>query len=243
MSANLPAVVASDRGPGLYIQPGVVIPADTVLAPHVTIYAAVEIGAGVSVGQGSILGRPHQRDPGSRSVPMPPTLTTRIGDGCMLGSGVVVGAGATLLAGSRMADNAAIGGGAVMEEGSMLGRGSGIGNYARIGQRTRIQNDVIIGPGSRVAADVFISPRVTLVGDPTMGRRAPVGEPSGVVLGRACRIGTAAIIVPPVEVGEEAVVAVAALVRRDVPPRTVVAGSPARVVREVREDELLEVWT
>ena len=47
---------------------------------------------------------------------------------------------------------------------------------------------------------------------------------------------------PPVEIGEEAVVGAAALVRADVPARTVVAGVPARVLREVRDDELLEAW-
>jgi acetyltransferase-like isoleucine patch superfamily enzyme len=64
----------------------------------------------------------------------------------------------------------------------------------------------------------------------------------GAVLRRACRIGGAAVLVPGVEVGEEAFVAAGAVVTRDVPPRGVVMGVPARVVREVPDADLLERW-
>jgi len=53
-------LVASDRAPGLFVAPGVVLPDDVRIAPHVTIYANVEIGRNVSIEQGSILGRPQQ---------------------------------------------------------------------------------------------------------------------------------------------------------------------------------------
>ena len=48
-----------------------------------------------------------------------------------------------------------------------------------------------------------------------------------------------AVLLPGVEVGEDAFVAAAAVVTRDVPPRTVVMGSPARVMREVPAADLL----
>ena len=47
------------------------------------------------------------------------------------------------------------------------------------------------------------------------------------------------MLVPGVEVGEEAFVAAGAVVTRDVPPRAVVMGVPARVVREVPASDLL----
>jgi acetyltransferase-like isoleucine patch superfamily enzyme len=62
------------------------------------------------------------------------------------------------------------------------------------------------------------------------------------VFRRACRIGGGVVIVPGVEIGEEAFVAAGALVTRDVPPRAVVMGTPARVVRQVPDDDLLEHW-
>jgi acetyltransferase-like isoleucine patch superfamily enzyme len=45
-----------------------------------------------------------------------------------------------------------------------------------------------------------------------------------------------------VESGTEAVVGAGAMVREDVPERTVVTGAPARHLRAVRDDELLESW-
>jgi acetyltransferase-like isoleucine patch superfamily enzyme len=60
---------------------------------------------------------------------------------------------------------------------------------------------------------------------------------------RACRVGGGVVLVPGVEVGEEAFVAAGSLVTRDVAPRSVVMGSPARVVRRVEEEDLIENWT
>jgi acetyltransferase-like isoleucine patch superfamily enzyme len=238
---SLPPVEPSDRAPGLHVERGVVLPDDIELAPHVTIYAGVELGAGVSIGQGAIVGRPHQRDARSHAPLPPAAAATLIGAGCMVGSGAVVDAGGTLAAGARLADSAILRWGAVVEEEAMVGWGVVVGRSARVGRRTRIQNSAIVGPWVAIGADVLIAPRVVLVSDDTMGRRDHVEAP-GIVLDRACRIGTGAIIVPPARIGEEAVVGAASLVKGDVAPRTVVAGTPARVLREVRDDELLEAW-
>jgi acetyltransferase-like isoleucine patch superfamily enzyme len=64
----------------------------------------------------------------------------------------------------------------------------------------------------------------------------------GATLRRACRIGGGAVLVPGVEIGEEAFVAAGAVVTRDVPARAVVMGVPARIVRQVADADLLERW-
>ena len=71
---------------------------------------------------------------------------------------------------------------------------------------------------------------------------APGTPPAGAVLRRACRVGAGAVLTPGVEIGEEAYVAAGAVVTRDVPRRAVVMGVPARVVREVGGEDLLERW-
>jgi acetyltransferase-like isoleucine patch superfamily enzyme len=48
-------------------------------------------------------------------------------------------------------------------------------------------------------------------------------------------IGAGAILLPNVTVGEQAIVAAGAIVTRDVPPRTIVAGNPARLLRSIDE--------
>jgi acetyltransferase-like isoleucine patch superfamily enzyme len=49
-------------------------------------------------------------------------------------------------------------------------------------------------------------------------------------IGRMCHIGARAIIMPGVEVGDHSIVAVASVVMKNVPPNSVVAGNPARVI-------------
>jgi len=62
----------------------------------------------------------------------------------------------------------------------------------------------------------------------------------GATIRRGARIGGGALLLPRVEIGEEAFVAAGSIVTRDVPARTLVMGSPARVVRDVPDEELLK---
>jgi len=79
--------------------------------------------------------------------------------------------------------------------------------------------------------------------DHTMGRHGSGERLLGPVFGRACRVGGGAVLVPGVVIGEEAFVAAGALVTRDVGDREVVMGVPARVVRRVPDEDLIERWS
>jgi acetyltransferase-like isoleucine patch superfamily enzyme len=61
----------------------------------------------------------------------------------------------------------------------------------------------------------------------------------GPTIRRGARIGGGAILLPGIEVGEEAFVGAGAVVLSDVPPRMLVVGNPAREIRKVPEEELL----
>lgn len=51
-------------------------------------------------------------------------------------------------------------------------------------------------------------------------------------IGERCFIGARSIILPGVQIGNECVVGAASVVTKDVPPRCIVAGSPARIIRK-----------
>jgi acetyltransferase-like isoleucine patch superfamily enzyme len=124
----------------------------------------------------------------------------------------------------------------------VIGRGSAVDNDVAIGARCRIQTMVYITAHSLIEDDVFVGPCATTTNDDTMSRHGRDYDLRGATLRRACRIGGGAVLTPGVEVGEEGFVAAGALVTRDVPPRGVVLGVPARVIRDVPEDDLLERW-
>lgn len=168
----------------------------------------------------------------------------------VLGANVTVCAGAVVYAGATIGDGVIVGDQAQVREratigpGSVVGRGAGIDNDVTIGARVKLQSQVYITAFSTVEDDVFVGPCAMTTNDDTMGRHGPERPLRGATLRRACRIGGGAVLVPGVEVGEEAFVAAGAVVTRDVPPRGWVLGVPARAPagRGVEDDELLERW-
>jgi acetyltransferase-like isoleucine patch superfamily enzyme len=120
-----------------------------------------------------------------------------------------------------------------------VGRAASIENDVRMGARVKLQTGAYITAWSVVEDDVFVAPGVLLTNDPTAGRRGAAQKLRGAVLRRACRLGGGAVLLPGVEVGEEAFVGAGAVVTKDVPARALVMGVPARVVRELAEEELL----
>jgi UDP-2-acetamido-3-amino-2,3-dideoxy-glucuronate N-acetyltransferase len=76
--------------------------------------------------------------------------------------------------------------------------------------------------------------------DNLMGLRRGKKELRGPRIRRGARVGGGAVLLPGVEIGEQAVVGAGAVVTKDVPARQVVVGNPARYLRDVRDDELLE---
>jgi acetyltransferase-like isoleucine patch superfamily enzyme len=122
----------------------------------------------------------------------------------------------------------------------VLGRGSLVENDTTIGAMTRIQAEAYITAYSTLEEHVFIAPCVVTTNDNFMGRtERRHALMKGPTIRRGARIGGGAVLCPGIEIGEEAFVGAGAVVTRDVPPRVIVVGNPARVLRDVSRDELL----
>jgi UDP-2-acetamido-3-amino-2,3-dideoxy-glucuronate N-acetyltransferase len=165
-----------------------------------------------------------------------------IGDDVLIGGHVVIHAGVEIGAGARIGDHAQIRDGAKIGPGATVGSLSSVDPGVRIGARASVQARCYLSAGTVVEDDVFIGPGVTLANDNTMDRHRPEMELEGPLLRRACRVGAGVIVCPAIEIGEEAFVAAGAVVAADVAPRSVVMGVPARGVRRVPDEDLLERW-
>jgi acetyltransferase-like isoleucine patch superfamily enzyme len=231
----------SERAPGLFVGDGVELPDDVWIGAHVVIHDGTSIGAGVRIQDGAVLGKPVALGPRSTASREPPPPLA-IGAGATVCAGAVVLAGARLGAGCVVGDRAHVRERAVVGEESVVGAGVSVDNDVTIGARVRVQTGAYITAHSVIEDDVFVAPCVTTTNDNTMGRHGVHFERRGALLRRACRVGAAALLLPGIEIGEEAFVAAGSVVTRDVPPRTLVMGSPARQVRQVADEELLERW-
>jgi acetyltransferase-like isoleucine patch superfamily enzyme len=234
-------VQQSDRAPGLLLGGDVRIGEGVRFGAYVVVHPGTVIGDGCEIQDGAILGKPPKLSRHS-SAPReaPPPL--------VLHAGAVVCARAIVLAGADVGEGAILGDQSFVRErsrigaGSVIGRGSAVDNDVIVGARVRVQTDVYLTAFTEIEDAVFVGPGVCTTNDDTMARHAPDYALRGARLRRACRVGGGAVLCPGVEVGEEAFVAAGAVVVRDVPPRAVVMGVPARAVREVPEGDLVERW-
>jgi acetyltransferase-like isoleucine patch superfamily enzyme len=186
--------------------------------------------------------------PGPRLSPSDLAPGLLLGPGAKIAERVEIGGHVVIHGGVQVAEGARIGDHAQLRDGARVGPGATIGSFVcvdpevEVGARASVQTRCYLARGSAIAEDAFLGPGVTLSNDDTMGRHRPGEPPRGARIGRASRVGAGVVVCPGVSIGEEAFVAAGAVVAADVAPRAVVMGVPARAVREVSDEDLLERW-
>jgi acetyltransferase-like isoleucine patch superfamily enzyme len=208
--------------------------------PTAIVSPGTVLGEGVKVLEHAVVGKQPVLSPRStaKREDLPPA---EIGDGTIVSTGAVVFAGAKVGARVILGDQSCVRERVVVGDDVVIGRGSLVENDTTIGAMTKIQAEVYVTAYSTLEGHVFIAPCVVTTNDNFMGRTQRRHELiKGPTIRRGARIGGGAILLPGVEIGEDAFVGAGAVVTKDVDPRMLVVGNPARVVRPVAEDELLE---
>jgi acetyltransferase-like isoleucine patch superfamily enzyme len=212
----------------------------TEIHPTAVVRPDTVLGEGVRVLEYAVVGREPILSPRSTASrePLPPAE---------LGEGTVVSSGAIVFAGTRIGARAIVGDQACVRERCtighdvVIGRGSLVENDTSVGALTKIQAHAYITAYSLLEENVFIAPCVITTNDNFMGRTEKRHElVKGPTIRRGARVGGGSVLLPGIEIGEEAFIGAGAVVLRDVPPRAVMVGSPARQIREVPGEELLE---
>ena len=133
------------------------------------------------------------------------------------------------LYGCTIGDNVKIGAFVEIQKNAFIGNNCKISSHTFICEGVTIEDDVFVGHNVAFINDTY--PRATAAGRLQTEADWKV-EPTRVK--RGASIGSGATILANVTIGENAMVGAGAVVTRDVPPNTIVAGNPARILRSTK---------
>ncbi|MEZ5125856.1 MAG: DapH/DapD/GlmU-related protein [Thermoleophilia bacterium] len=230
----------SPLGHNLLLGAGVSVGANVVFGANVIVYDETVIGDSCYIQDGAVLGKVPSLSPSStaRRGELPPAV---LGAGCVISTGAIVYRGTTLGPGCILGDYAGVRERCTLGERVVVGRGSVVENDTRIGDLTKIQSNAYITAYMTIEDRCFIAPCVQTTNDNFMGRTERRHQLiKGATIRKGARVGGGVVLCPGIEIGQDAFIAAGAVVTKDVPARKVLMGVPARVVRDVAEDELLD---
>ena len=113
----------------------------------------------------------------------------------------------------------------------------------KVGARCKIQSHTFICEGVTIEDEVFIGHNVNFINDRYPRATTADGRLQGAddwavrptLVRRRASVGTGSVILADVTIGEGAVVGAGSVVTKDVPPNSIVAGNPARVLRTIEK--------
>ena len=208
---------------------------------NVIIRKGTTIGDNVRIDDNTVIGKYPMKASLSIFKEKSNLSPTHIGENCLIGADTVIYIGSSISNDVLIADLASIRENTSIDEYTIIGRGVTVENYVNIGKRCKLESECYITAFSEIEDYVFIAPGVVTSNDNFLGRTEERFKHfKGITVKKGGRIGANAVILPGKIIGEDAVVAAGSVVTKDVPPRKIVMGSPARVIRDVPEEQLIE---
>jgi acetyltransferase-like isoleucine patch superfamily enzyme len=197
--------------------------------PTLTCYPGVTIDEdSLTVGDFVIIGVPPRgREPGA--------LPTQIGCRAVIRSHTVIYAGNTI------GDDFQTGHAVLVRETNRIGHRVSIGSHSvierdvLIGDDVRIHSNAFVPEYSVLEARCFIGPGTVLTNARYPWSPSAKADLRGPIVETGAIIGANVTLLPGVRIGAGALVGAGAVVVSDVPPRAVVVGNPARVVRDIED--------
>jgi len=223
------------------IEPNVTIGKNCQIGYNVVIRSGTIIGDNVRIDDNTVIGKQPMRASMSifkEDLNLSPTV---IGNNCLIGANTVIYIGANIANNVMVADLASIRENTSIGEYTIIGRGVTVENYVKIGKRCKLESNCYITAFSDLADYVFIAPGVVTSNDNYIGRTEERFKHfKGITVKKGGRIGAGAVILPGKVIGEDALVAAGSVVTKDVPARKVVMGVPARFIKDVPVEQLIE---
>ena len=198
--------------PGLVLAPTATVGHDVRFGAHVVVHDGVVIGDGVVIQDARVLGKPPALRAGVGRAGAAPRAARDRRRRAICAAAIVFAGAPDRRAARSSATRRTCASARVGARHAWSAAASTVDNDVIVGARVRIQTNVYLTAFSVIEDDVFVGPCAMTTNDDTMGRTAPATTLRGATLRRACRIGGGAVLLPGVEVGEEAFVAAGAVV-------------------------------
>ncbi|MBN2012881.1 N-acetyltransferase [candidate division KSB1 bacterium] len=227
-------------GTNTIIEKDVMIGENCTIGHHVVIREGSQIGDNVRIDDHTVIGKQPMRSKRSifKAETPPPA---KISNDCLFGAHVVIYAGSTISNNVLVADTAAIRENVTIGEYTIVGRGATVENFCKVGKKCKLETACYITAYSVIEDYCFIAPGVMTTNDNFLGRTEERFKHfKGVTVRRGGRIGGRAVILPGIEIGEDAVIGAGSVVTKDVPARQIVVGAPAKYFRDTPKEQLLE---
>lgn len=133
------------------------------------------------------------------------------------------------LYGCELGDNTKVGTFVEIQKGARIGKNCKISSHTFICEGVTIEDNVFIGHNVTFINDLY--PRATTAGGELQSDDDWSCIPTRVKKGAT--IGSSATLLSGITIGEEAIIGAGSVVTKNVPPHTIVAGNPARVLRQI----------
>lgn len=229
------------KGKNVVIEEGAIVRDNCVIGHNVVIHQDVRIGNNVTIGDNSVIGKSPFKASSSATTSEEELEDLIIEDGVKIGACCVIYRGASLGENCFVGDLATIREKSSVGNNTIIGKGATVENKCKIGKRVKIETNAYITAFSTIEDYCFVAPEVTFTNDNYLGRTEERKKHfGGPILKKGSRIGANATILPGIIIGEDAVVAAGSVVTKNLEPRKIYAGVPAKYFRDVPEEQLLE---